>query len=112
MLFTELVLLDDSSNASVLAAGIKTTLEGVELDDMIQYDAELVLWIIFMGSIAALNTDLESYFSDIFGQVLSLQKLYYVESIRIALIEFLWLEGVLNNLLNNVWAEVKPKIIF
>ncbi|KAH8816989.1 hypothetical protein F5884DRAFT_778150 [Xylogone sp. PMI_703] len=110
MLFTELILLDNSSNAAVLAAGIKTTLEGGDLDDMIQYSAGLLLWILFIGNIAALGTELGPWFNDMFIRALSLQKLYHVESVRMVLIEFLWLEDVLNNHLNTVWTDVKQRI--
>jgi len=96
MVFAELVLLDDISNAAVLAAGIKTTLEITDMEESMQHKSELMLWILFMDYIAAFETELNTWFRSSFAWSLSLQNLNHFENVRGVLIEFLWLEGALN----------------
>jgi hypothetical protein len=112
MVFTELVLLGNSSNAAVLAAGIKTTLEDTDMEESMQHTPELRLWVLFMGYVAAFETELNTWFRSSFAWALSLQKLNHFETLRGVLIAFLWLEGVLNQRLKAIWAEMTTRIEF
>jgi hypothetical protein len=110
MVFTELVLLNDFSNATVLAAGIKATLENADMGKAMQHTPELMIWILFIGNVAAFGTELNIWFKESFARTLSLQGLPHFETVRRGLIEFLWLEGVLNQQLKAIWTEVETRI--
>lgn len=105
-----MILLGDTSSAYVLAAGIKATVGDGELTDIMHPAPELMIWILLMGNIAAFKTEFKTWFADIFARVLSLQKIDHVESVRMTVIEFLWLEGIMNAKLDTVWTDVQPKI--
>ena len=110
MVFTELVLLNDISNTAVLAAGIKTTLEDADIEENLQHTPELMLWILFMGNIAAIETELDAWYKDSLGFALFQLNLHHFEAVRSVLIEFLWLEVSLNQRLKIIWAALKSRI--
>lgn len=111
MVFTEVVLLDDRSNAALLAAGIKNTLQDLDISEILQETPELTLWVLFMGSVAATGTELERWFRGSFEGALVRLKLGHFENVRRVLIEFLWLEGVLNEHLKGIWMEVEVRMV-
>lgn len=111
MVFVEVVLLHNNTpNAVLLAAGIKRTLSRANMEMLQQQQPELLTWILHMGNIAAFGTEMAPWFLRSFAQMLSFQRLSLFETVRNALIEFLWLDGVSNEHLKSVWPEVQEMI--
>ena len=111
MVFVETVLLHNNTpNAVLLAAGMKRTLSRGNMEVMLQEQPELLTWILYMGNIVASGTEMAPWFLRSFAQALSFQRLSIFETVRNVLIEFLWLDGVLNKHLFSIWLEVKEMI--
>jgi hypothetical protein len=86
-------------------------LEDADMAETIQHAPELMLWILFMSNVAASKTEpLNIWFKNSFAEVLSVRKLHHFEIVRRVLIESLWLEGLLNQQLQAIWAEVVTRI--
>lgn len=96
MLFTDVALLRDDSNKAVLAAGIKQAMETLQIVTVLPDVVGLILWILFMGNIAAVETDNNKWFKISFARELAVQQLYHFETVRRVLIEFLYVEAVLD----------------
>jgi hypothetical protein len=98
------------SNAAVLAAGIKNNLEDTAAEaEISQQTTELTLWILFMGVIAADSTQLSNWFKDAFARAQLSSNLRHYETTRRALTEFLWLDGILNQRLESLCAELNTR---
>ncbi|OBT64210.1 hypothetical protein VE03_06900 [Pseudogymnoascus sp. 23342-1-I1] len=111
MIFVEVVLLrNNTSNAVLLAAGIKRTLSQVDMEVMLQQHPELLTWILYMGNMAAHGTEMAPWFLCGFAQAVSFQKISLFETVRSVLIEFLWLDGVSNEHLWPIWRETREMI--
>lgn len=63
MVFIGIVLLHDNHpNADLLAASMKRTLSGVNMEVLLQQQPELLIWILYMGNMAAIGTDMAPWF--------------------------------------------------
>lgn len=113
MIFVEVVLLRNNNNTPnvvLLSACMKRTLSRVNMEAMLKEQSELLIWILYMGNVAAFGTDVAPWFLRSFAQALSFQKLRLFETVRAVLVEFLWLDGVSNDHLWSIWPEVKEMI--
>lgn len=111
MVFIGIVLLHDNHpNADLLAASMKRTLSRVSMEVLLQQQPELLIWILYMGNMAASGTEMAPWFLRSFAQALSFQRISLFETVRNVLIEFLWLGGVSNEHLWSIWPEVREMI--
>lgn len=112
IVFTDVALLRDYSNTEMLAAGIRAAVEASETMNVLPEVTDLMLWILFMGTIAAMTTHNNTWFKASFARALSLRTLHHFETVKRALIEFLYLEAVFDQPLKEMWADVESLIEF
>lgn len=111
MIFVEIVLLrHNTPNEMLLSAGIKRALAQADMECLLGRQSELMIWILFMGNVAAAGTEMEPWFQRRFAHAVSFQRLTLFETVKSVVIEFLWLEGVSNELLKSLWSKVKELI--
>jgi hypothetical protein len=106
IIFVDYVFLNDRSNSTVLTEGVKSTFQALDVNQARQQSPELLLWIFFMGHVAALGTEFCHWFLDSFSLALLLQGLHNYETVKRVLVEFLWVDVVCDEHLEAIWAEV------
>jgi hypothetical protein len=95
------------SIVELLATRIRESLEVIHLPTFQIAYPEMMLWIMMVGGIAAIGTESQSFFTELFGTSCSAAGINKVtEELPYFLTEFLWSDTYFNPFVKGFWDEV------
>jgi hypothetical protein len=102
MLFVDLILLADATDAAPRAKELRIALQQLSLREASPQIWRLVLWITFFGSAATLERELGSWFLKFFMSAVINQGLRSFRDMRSVLLEFFWIDDICDTILISI----------
>ena len=110
IIFVNIVLLNDPSNSTALLETMQSSLQILDLDQTRLQVPDLLLWIFFMGHMAAMGTGFGQGFLVHFLSTAKMRGLQNYEAMKRVLAEFLWVDVICDEHLQLIWTETSCEV--